>query len=86
MRYSNHPTAEPLKKWTYIPDGDYEGFKWKNGRWVHVEKVFNQITELGKEPVPLPVKDAQGNIIEENLKKNFPEDEKTGSTENKKKN
>lgn len=79
-------TGEPLKKWTYIPDGDYEGFKWKNGRWVHVEKVFNQITELGKEPVPLPVKDAQGNIIEENLKQNFPEDEKAGSTENKKKN
>lgn len=79
-------TGEPLKKWTYIPDGDYEGFKWKNGRWVHVEKVFNQITELGKEPVPVPVKDAQGNIIEENLKQNFPEDEKAGSTENKKKN
>lgn len=79
-------TGEPLKKWTYIPDGDYEGFKWKNGRWVHVEKVFNQITELGKEPVPVPVKDAQGNIIEENLKQNFPEEEKAGSPENKKKN
>ncbi len=73
-------TGEPQKKWTYIPDGDYEGFKWKNGKWIHIEKVFNQITELGKEPVPVPLKDAQGKTIEENLKLNFPEDE------NKKKN
>lgn len=75
-------TGEPHKKFTYIPDGDYEGFKWKNGKWVHVEKVFNQVTELGKEPVPIPVKDAQGNTIEENLKQNFSEEE----SEKKKKN
>lgn len=74
-------TGEPLKKWTYIPDGDYEGFKWKNGRWVHIEKVFNQVTELGKEPVPMPVKDAQGNTIEKNLKQLFPGEEKAGNTE-----
>ena len=43
---------EPKKKWTLIPDGDYEGFKWNNGKWVHVEKVFNQVTPEGKEPVP----------------------------------
>jgi hypothetical protein len=33
-------TDEPENKWTLVPDGDYEGFKWENGRWVHVEKVF----------------------------------------------
>jgi hypothetical protein len=37
-------TNEPKKKWTFIPDGDYEGFKWKNGKWVHVDKVFTQVT------------------------------------------
>ena len=79
-------TGETQKKWTYIPDGDYEGFKWKNGRWVHVEKVFNQITELGKEPVPMPVKDAQGNTIQENLKQNFAEEDKPVSGETKQKN
>lgn len=79
LEHLESETGEPLKKWTYIPDGDYEGFKWKNGKWVHIEKVFNQITELGKEPVPAPVKDAQGNTIEENLKDNTP---KTGE-ENK---
>jgi hypothetical protein len=65
-------TNEPTKKWTYIPDGDYEGFKWKNGKWVHVEKVFNQVTEEGKEPVPSPVKDPEGNTVEEKLQNNLP--------------
>lgn len=58
---------EPKKKWTLIPDGDYEGFKWNNGKWVHVEKVFNQVTPEGKEPVPSPLKDTQGNLQEDKL-------------------
>ena len=70
-------TGEPQKKWTYIPDGDYEGFKWKNGQWVHVEKVFNQITAEGKAPMPSPVKDAAGNTIEENLKDNVTDEKPT---------
>lgn len=62
---------EPNKKWTYIPDGDYEGFKWKNGKWVHVNKVFNLVTPEGKEPVPNPVKDAEGNTDEDKLQNNI---------------
>ena len=26
----------------YVPDGSYEGFKYKRGKWLHVEKVFDQ--------------------------------------------
>jgi hypothetical protein len=63
---------EPKKKWTLIPDGDYEGFKWANGKWVHIEKVFTQITPEGNEPVPRPVKDAQGNTEEDKLQDNTP--------------
>ena len=63
---------EPNKKWTYIPDGDYEGFKWKNGKWVHVTKVFNLVTPEGKEPLPNPVKDAAGNTQEDKLQDNVP--------------
>lgn len=63
---------EPKKKYTLIPDGDYEGFKWANGQWEHVVKVFNQITPEGKEPVPNPVKDAQGNTEEDKLQDNTP--------------
>ncbi|MEI9959404.1 MAG: hypothetical protein WDM90_24500 [Ferruginibacter sp.] len=57
---------QPNKKWTLVGDGDYEGFKWKNGKWIHVEKIFNQVTPLGKEPVPSPLRDASGNIDETN--------------------
>ena len=59
---------EPNKKWTLVGDGDYEGFKWKNGKWVHVEKIFNQVTPLNKEPVPQPIRDGQGNLDETKLK------------------
>jgi hypothetical protein len=46
---------EPAKKYTYIPDGDYEGFKWVNGKWQHIEKVFNQKLEDGQAPVLKPL-------------------------------
>jgi hypothetical protein len=61
---------EPTKKWTLVGDGDYEGFKWKNGKWIHIEKIFDQVTPLGKEPVPSPVRDTNGNLDESKLKGN----------------
>jgi len=47
---------EPDKPWTLIPDGDYEGFKWVNGKWVYIEKVFHQKLKDGEAPVVAPVK------------------------------
>jgi hypothetical protein len=47
-------TNEPSKKYTYIPDGDYEGFKWENGKWKHIEKVFQFKLEDGQAPVEKP--------------------------------
>lgn len=66
-------TGEPQKKYTYIPDGDYEGLKWKDGKWVHIEKVFTQVTPEGQEPIPAPIRDAQGNIDQSKLSKRTPE-------------
>lgn len=60
-------TDEPENPWTFIPDGDYEGFKWENGKWLHVNKVFNQKLEDGQFPIPDPIRDAQGNNNEEKL-------------------
>jgi hypothetical protein len=68
-------TGEVQKKYTYIPDGDYEGLKWKDGKWVHIVKVFNQITPEGQEPVPHPILDAKGNIDESKLSQRLPEDQ-----------
>ena len=67
-------TGEPQKKYTYIPDGDYEGLKWQDGKWVYIEKVFNQITPEGQVPLPAPVRDAKGNIDESKLSKRMPDD------------
>jgi hypothetical protein len=68
-------TGEPQKKYTYIPDGDYEGLEWKDGKWVYIEKIFNQVTPEGKEPVPQPILDAKGNIDESKLSQRRPEDD-----------
>lgn len=59
---------EPKKKWTLIGDGDYEGFVWKGNKWMHVEKVFNQVTPDGQAPVPVPIRNPAGNIDENKLK------------------
>ncbi len=66
-------TGEPEKKYTYIPDGDYEGLKWKDGKWVHIEKVFTYKTPEGQEPVPQPIRDAKGTIDESKLSQRMPE-------------
>lgn len=59
---------DPDNKWTYIPDGDQEGFKWENGKWLHIDKVFTLKLEDGQAPVGDPLLDAKGNRNEQKLK------------------
>lgn len=59
---------EPESPWTFIPDGDYEGFKWVNGKWVHIEKVFDFKLKDGEFPMPNPVHGEQVKSFEEMLK------------------
>ena len=54
---------EPQKKFTLIPDGDYEGFKWQDGKWQHVEKVFTQSLQDGQAPRPQPLFDEKGSRL-----------------------
>jgi len=56
-------TNEPGKPYTYVPDLDYEGFKWKGGKWVHVEKVFHDALQLGKFPVQVPQDQRKKNLM-----------------------
>jgi hypothetical protein len=65
---------EPDLKWTYVPDGDNEAFKWENGKWVHVDKAFDFKVDmagadayLGKPPVGEPLLDRKGNKNEKKL-------------------
>lgn len=56
------------KRHTLIPAGDYEGFKWKDGQWIHVDKINTQILKDGQAPIPFPIKNASGISDEEKLK------------------
>ncbi|MEO5647435.1 MAG: hypothetical protein ABIQ56_03675 [Chitinophagaceae bacterium] len=77
-------SGEVNKKWTLIPDGDYEGLKWMNGKWVHVESVYDGKVIESRNAVPNPLRDAQGNIIENQLKNNSGIDEPPANGSKKK--
>lgn len=57
-------TGKPEEKYTLVPDGTYEGFKWQGGSWVHLSRIFNTVSE--KPPVPEPMK-FKKNILEKDL-------------------
>jgi hypothetical protein len=59
---------EPNKKWTLVGDGDYEAFKWTNGKWIYINKIFTAVTPEGEVPSPQPILDDKGNIDETKLK------------------
>lgn len=60
-------TDEPGKKFTYVPDGDYEAFKWKDGQWVHIDKLFNEKLKDGDFPREALLMDDEGNVDEKKL-------------------
>jgi len=58
----------PEKKDTYVPDGDFEAFQWKEGRWVHVAKdLFTFKLKDGQFPVDAKILDDQGKVNEQVL-------------------
>lgn len=60
-------TDEPELPWTFVPDGDYEGFQWVNGKWQHIDKVFDFKLKDGEAPMPDALKDMEGNSDEYKL-------------------
>lgn len=49
--------GDPAKKYTYIPDGTYDGLKWDGTQWIMYENIV-RIKELqqGDAPVDKPIK------------------------------
>jgi hypothetical protein len=60
-------SKQPDKSYTLVPDGDFMGFKWDNGHWVFVDKVFDFKLKDGEAPLPEPLKDDNGKNDEEKL-------------------
>lgn len=61
------PEDQPDLPSTLVPDGDNEGYKWENGKWVHINKVFNLKLQDGQAPVENPLLDPKGNRNEKKL-------------------
>ncbi len=80
---SDNDNADPDLPWTFVPDGDQEGFKWENGKWVHIDKVFTYKLQDGQAPVGDPLLDPKGNRDEKKLQektdKNKTKDNKKSS-------
>lgn len=46
---------DPNRKYTYVPSGQYDGFKWKGDKWSFVQNLIPiDIREDGEAPVPSP--------------------------------
>lgn len=79
---------ETQKKYTLIPDGTYEAFRWLNGKWVHTI-LKNLDLGIGKFPMEDPLYDANGNVnqkkLDEQSKKNKEQEKVPGKSTNEKK-
>ncbi|HTR30120.1 MAG TPA: hypothetical protein VMH27_12670 [Puia sp.] len=59
---------QPEKKDTYVPDGEFEAFQWKNGKWVHIQKgVFTAKMKDGDFPREAQILDNEGKANEAQL-------------------
>lgn len=60
--------GETRKKDTYVPDGDFEAFQWKDGKWLHVQRqLFNFKLKDGQFPQEAKILDDQGKANEAQL-------------------
>jgi len=59
---------EPEKKDTYVPDGEFEAFQWKNGKWVHMQTgIFTAKLKDGDFPREAEILNDQGKVNESQL-------------------
>ncbi len=63
-------TKEPQKKWTYITDGDFHGFKWIDGKWIFIDNVRNYKIRDPNVPLEKTIRDDKGEIDNTKLKDN----------------
>ncbi|MCB0715750.1 MAG: hypothetical protein KDC06_07025 [Chitinophagaceae bacterium] len=75
-------TNQPDLPWTFIPDGDQEGYKWINGKWVHIDKVFTFKLKDGEAPNDVPILDKDGNVDEKKLEEKSKENKQKEKPDN----
>lgn len=67
---------EPTHKETLIPDGDFQGFKWEEGQWVHVDKIFNFKLKDGDYPRDKMILNEEGKPDEQKLQEQSDKNQK----------
>lgn len=79
---------EIQNKYTLIPDGTYEAFRWVNGKWQHIIKLDNLALGNGNAPLEAPLYDENGNVnqkkLDEQSKKNKEQEKVPGKVDKKK--
>ncbi len=45
-----------------IPDGSYDAFEWKEGKWKYISNVYQLTIDRGNPPMPNPSPNVNGNI------------------------
>jgi hypothetical protein len=59
---------QPEKKDTYVPDGEFEAFQWKDGKWVHLQKgIFTAKLKDGDFPREAQILNEEGKANEAQL-------------------
>lgn len=57
--YFDHLISEmddPNRKYSYVPSGQYDGFRWQKGQWQFVKNLIPiEVREDGNAPAPVPV-------------------------------
>jgi len=69
----DHTTVIPLKRSVkagpaMVPDGSYHGYKLDGGKWIFIDKVFNQIYDENSIP-GRKKKDKEKNLFGNDIKK-----------------
>jgi hypothetical protein len=48
---------DPNRKYTFVPTGEYDGFKWNDGHWDYVQNLIPlDVLKDGDAPAPQPYK------------------------------
>jgi hypothetical protein len=77
---------QPKKKDTYVPDGDFEAFQWRDGKWIHVQKqLFNFKLKDGQFPQEAKILDDQGKANEGQLQQQSEQNKKRSDSTSTKK-
>lgn len=58
---------EPQKKFTLVPGGDYEAFKWQNGAWFNEPSMYIENRGDNNEPRPATILSDNGELDENKL-------------------